>query len=438
VAEFLPERYLTALPEYHDDAVPVRELNTGKLARESVYFGVERFAARGEDGPLEVRVGDCVELTEEAPGEAPQAPRRGRVTAVYLDGAEGGLCLSLRPVLTEAEVASAYRLREACPWSSSSSDLWELDTEIERVPLSLVAGRLDSAAVRGRFSPEGQGAWRVELWDCGVDGSVRVRAGDCVEFAGAQGRGLPAGKYRGRIVSIAASEAAGESRLSLRELLSAEEVAVRYKPEAPAPSDRGGRFSGFWEVGATEEVIPAALILRKLTEAEAPVGTFYAEGKGAWEAAVRRGGSAGNIGNFPVAKLGVVAWADTFKTFQRREHSTALVAFTYNALPFALRRSRGWVKVLCCTPSDVNEVAAFRIVFSSLLELEQGVVVEGAPRCAGESGKIFARVGLFACLGDSPYQAKLASSLSPNGQLPCPLDFYDMASNPYSDQVSRG
>jgi len=68
----------------------------------------------------------------------------------------------------------------------------------------------------------------------------------------------------------------------------------------------------------------------------------------------------------------------------------------------------------------LGEVAAFWVVFSSLLELEQGVVLEAAPGHAGEQGKVFARVGLFACLlgGRLPLPSKAGKQLVSKRPLP--------------------
>jgi len=284
-------------------------LNTGLLARESPFYGVERFVlSRGADSEL-VYLGDFVKCSGALKRGQLRFPRRGRVVAVYVHGKSGRLWVSLRTLLATAEVVEAYRPAAPPPETnvlSSDSDLWELDSVEERVPVEQVTAKLRRSRLAGQFSLRGGGTWTVKV---------------------------------------------------------------------------GG---GADDLGEAEE--------------------------------------APNPDHFPVVKLGLVTWADSFETFRTRQQSTALVACTYSPLPFPLRMSRSWVKLLSCTPSDVSQVAAFRAVFSCLLDLEKNVLLDAAPEFAGERGKVFLRAGLFMSLGDSPYQAKLASSLSPNGLLPCPLD----------------
>ena len=154
--DYLPERYITAVPFYPTAEQPVRELNCGTIARESPCFGVERFSPHTTTETVYVYLGDVVEyVTDDEDSQSPIHRSRGRVVAIYLDGEKVRLCLSVKAVLTSAEVQELYEPGRQAPvyeGSTDHSDLWELDLLEEHIPVACVTAKVDSSRLRGRGS----------------------------------------------------------------------------------------------------------------------------------------------------------------------------------------------------------------------------------------------------------------------------------------------
>jgi len=130
-----------------------------------------------------------------------------------------------------------------------------------------------------------------------------------------------------------------------------------------------------WELEAEDKGVPGGFVAGKLPRS-AVLGCFCRGTSGTWEPFVRRerGDEESELppcspGALPAVKLGVLAWAGTFKTCDRAKGVPPRACGVYLKQPaFALRRSRGWVNRALHT----QRRAASRLVPSSLLEVQRG------------------------------------------------------------------
>lgn len=328
----LPERYLTSLPEHPGLHDPVKELNTGSLARSSPCFGIHRVSI-GDDQKQLVRAGDFVEYIC---GGEDSGPHLGRVCATYVDLLRARLAVSLQRVVSASWLERVAR-EGLTPGGHHQREpqeaVWLTNLVHERVPVDCITRLVQFAC------PEP---------DCEdipwIAGEAKLDGGDVV------------------------------SRVSWSCI----------PPWVPAPD-------------------PVAL----------------------------------NPDHLPVANMSLAVWGDKFQTFRRRVHSTTMYATTYASLPFELRNSHAFIRVISCTPPEVCELTAFRTIFGCLRRLEEGLSLPCKDPGLAPEGRVFVRAGLQASLADSPFQAKKAYGMGPTSNTPCPLDYLGIESNPYSDQVGE-
>lgn len=216
------------------------------------------------------------------------------------------------------------------------------------------------------------------------------------------------------------------------------------------PAGLGGAL---WMTNLVDERVPVAL-LRSVVNPVCPGAIGEASPVLAGEVRVGPGGAvswkrwvviptwhpspdpvAVNSEHLPVANMSLVTWGDKYQTFRRRVHSTTMFASTYSSLPFELRNSHAFIRIISCTPPEVCELTAFRTIFGCLRQLEAGVSMPCRDQELAPKGEVFVRAGLQASLADSPFQNKQAYGLGPTSNTPCPLDYLTVQSNPFSDKV---
>ena len=242
----------------------------------------------------------------------------------------------------------------------------------------------------------------------GVEFDVVV--GDYVRFCGGS---------VGRITGLYISYVCKGTAASVRRLTKSTDLL---DPAEPISEGCTGGES-LWETNTVEDHVAVATIesLCHVLEMEpggsrAPVGAFFLRGIYAggrflhpWrfpivKSEARQHNTRHNVEKLPVANLGLVVWADGFQTFNRRTHSTTTLAVTFSNLPYRLRMSGPWIRVLSCFPPRVDEMELFHIVFWPLLEMERGQVVSAAT----SNKRAFVKVGVQAGLSDSPFQGVMA------------------------------
>lgn len=282
-----------------------------------------------------------------------------------------------------------------------------------------------------------------------------VRAGDFVHYRARSGEG---GLELGRLSAVYVDLLSTRLAVSIQRCVSSAWLEGTLEDEASAAGEEAellpaGLEGALWLTNLVDERVPVANIVgvahpvcRRAYGGVSPLL--------AGEARVETGGAvswklwhtippwypapdpvAMNPEHLPVANMSLVTWGDKYQTFRRRVHSTTMFASTYASLPFELRNSHAFIRIISCTPPEVCELTAFRTIFGCLRELEGGVAMPCRDLELAPKGKVFVRAGLQASLGDSPFQNKSAYGLGPTSNTPCPLDYLTVQSNPYSDQV---
>ena len=132
----LPDKYNTPLPVYPRPKDPVKELNNGRLWRESPVFGIARVETVGGDI---VGIGDFVAYTSQSGDD-----RRGRLTAIYLDNNNHRLSVSVRRLQTTEEIRAAEPGPPFPPprLQGDQEGVWISPSVDEHIPVSALKSQL--------------------------------------------------------------------------------------------------------------------------------------------------------------------------------------------------------------------------------------------------------------------------------------------------------
>ena len=316
IKDRLVDPYLTALPIEAAPEAPVRESNSGAVARESLIHGIHRANAGYEDNQFVTRIGDYV-CFPARPGEP--ARTVARVTAIFVSHKTRTLAAQLRVMRETAANAQVPQCVGV---------LWETEMLVDHVPLAVL-----------------------------------------------------------------------------------EELVFPVVVAPPSFRERFYFLQGYYTMDG------------KFKEPwERPLRPF--------ERAQTAPALATNPDRLPVANLSLVIWGDDFTTFAYRSHSTTTVAFTYAHLPFPLRMSGPWIRIVSLVPPHVLPMDMFRLIFGGLKRLEQGEVWPAAT--PHTDGKAFVKSSVHAALSDSPFQAKM--SFTRNNA--CHIDRVPPEDNAWPERVS--
>ena len=282
--------------------------------------------------------------------------------------------------------------------------------------------------------------------------------------------GDPDGLRQGRVKAIYVDMAKSRLCVSIERLLSQQELLRELQATAPDTSPREPNTLYYWQTPLIDEHVPVCQIQKPLS-VSVP-GLEAAEGGGGGggdERHIRRviiGSYRGrkpanyqdkwveweeppddisppissdfNPDHLPIANLGLVVWADDFESKKHRNESTTNVACTYSVLPYPLRMSNSWIRIVATFPPGVDPMECFRLVFSFLLTAEKGEVMDLAGSDGDDDGddkRILVRSGLYAGLSDSPFTAKWSYTMQQGAQFPCHICMFDNVSMADADQV---
>ena len=307
----------------------------------------------------------------------------------------------------------------------------------------------------------------IERIVAGPDDDILVKPGDSVTLhpRGAvptpEGRdcaiflAVPGRRLQGRITEIYISDVTKEWACSVRLLLTADLIKDLDGSKAGVPTAQPlpGYEGGLWETCVLLHHVHLSSLLgvcevdevpstdRQHRQARFCLLGHYTEKRvfqSPWKLPThpserRRRDKGRNPLQLPIAKLGLVAWADGFQTFTRASHSTTAVSMTHAALPYPLRNSVTWVRNLSFLPPGVDHNEALRIIFWPLKKLERGVVVPAAT----PQKQAFLRSSLYSFVADSK-QANESADTPTQGSADfcCPYCFVHTSENAYCDTVS--
>ena len=291
---------------------------------------------------------------------------------------------------------------------------------------------------------------------CGKGIKFFVRIGSYVEFEEDDGS-----LCYGRVVAVYVSYKVKTLAVSLRRFLTNQEIESKHSIAPPL-----GLCDGFkdnvWEtveicehvslervvrLCAAVEFTPAVFSSSKQpdppsSDSVAVVGHFCLGEEGrspfsVWHYPSTKSeqglqGETGNFHSLPVCNLGLVVWGDDFQQWAHRVLSTTNVAFSVSSLPFPLRMSGAWIRVVSCVPSGADEMEALRIILWPLLQMEKGVVVPADV----DGSQVLLKVGVQAGLSDTPFQGKMAYCIAnPKAEMYCHCCYRGNSANCDCDEV---